>query len=88
MDNAADIARIAAALVQAVTEAKALVDAGNYGSGLANLLQHGRELHQLIGEELAVAGAAVSEHAVGLYDTMGERLKELEAVLRPDVQRH
>jgi hypothetical protein len=88
MDNAADIARIAAAQVQAVTEAKAMVDAGQFGQGLADLVQHGRELHQLIGEELAATGASVGEHAGGLYAAMTERLKELEGLLRLDVQQH
>jgi len=86
--NADEIARIAAALVSAMSEARVMADAGSFGPSLEKLLQHARKLHQLIGEELAVAGGAVGEHAGGLYTAMDDKLRELEALLRQDVQRH
>ena len=88
MDNAAEVTRISGALVSALQEARALADAGVYGSALADLVRHARELHALIGQELATAGAVAGEHARGLYSAMGERLNELELLLRPDVRRH
>ncbi len=80
--NAEEIARISGALVAALMEAKVMAEAGNFGVGLADLLQHARELHELIGEELTIAGDAVGEYAGGLYHAMGERLKDLEGLVR------
>ena len=68
--NAAELVRISAALIAAMSEARAMVERGNFGPDFADLVQHARELHELIGEELATAGAGVAEYAVGLYVAM------------------
>jgi hypothetical protein len=86
MPNAAEIARISAALVEAMAEASERVAAGDFGADLADLLQHAPDLHQMIGEELETVGSSVGEYAGGLYAGMGDKLKELEALMRQDPQ--
>jgi hypothetical protein len=77
--NTAELARISAALIAAMSEARTMVESGNLGPVFAELVQHARDLHQMIGEELSIAGSAVGEYAGGLYAAMSDRLAELTA---------
>jgi hypothetical protein len=48
-------ARISAAIVKAIAEAKVLVDAENIGPELHDVVQHARELHDLLREQVDAA---------------------------------
>ncbi len=63
-----------------------MVESGNFGLDFTELVQHARELHELIGEELAIAGTSVGEYAGGLYNAMGDKLHELELLVPQDAQ--
>lgn len=79
--DANELAQISGALLSALAEARAMADAGNYGAGFADLVQHARELYQLIADELAAAGDAGGEYARGLVGAMGDKLVELDTLL-------
>lgn len=82
--NAAELARISGAVLSAIGEARAMVEAGQFGPELADLVQHIRELHEIAVEELAQAGEAAGEYARGLAASLGAAIARLDAVLRPD----
>jgi hypothetical protein len=82
-DRADELARISKALVAAIGEAKARLDAQEvYDSDFADLVQHARELHTLMCEALLEAEPDVDERARGLADAIGNNLDQIESALR------
>jgi len=80
-------ARISAALVKAIVEAKLLADAGNVGPETRELVQHARELYYLLLEQLGAAGPYATEEVRGMASAMGNKLDELEALVTIEVDR-
>lgn len=74
-------ARISAALIKAIAEAKAMADAGDIGPEIRDLVRHARDLYDLLREQLVLAGPDADENARGMYDAMGNRLDDLEALM-------
>ena len=79
--DAGELVRISAALISAISDARAMADAGDFGPGFAELVRHARELYQLIADELAAAGDSGGEYARGLASAMGDNLADLDKLL-------
>lgn len=77
-----DLARISAALVDALAEARDFVERGEFGTPLREVLAFARDLAVLADETLA-ADPHAGEHARGLAMQMAERLAALEALVGP-----
>jgi hypothetical protein len=73
-------ARISAALVKAIAEAQALASDGDMGSDFRDIVQHARELYDLLLEQLIAAEPTLGERAQGMATAMGNKLFELEAL--------
>jgi hypothetical protein len=82
-----DGARISAALVKALAEGKTLADAGEIGPALRDLIQHARELCDLLLELLIATEPDSAEYVRGISDVMGNKLDELEALTTLEVDR-
>ena len=59
-------ARISSALLKAITEAKALADAGDVGPDVRDLVRHARDLYDLMLEQLIAAGPDAAEDVRGI----------------------
>ena len=77
----AELARISAALVKAMAEARVMHDANGIDENFRENLRHARELHDLLLEGLIEAEPAPPEYLRGLCDSMGNNLDELEKIL-------
>lgn len=77
-EAAAEIARISAALVAALAEAKALTDAGRFGAELTELVRHAREMGELLTEALNAHGDAVGEYARSVAASLTAAIANLE----------
>lgn len=75
------LANVSSALLGALHEAQDMVDAGERGEPLADVVRHARELHQIMAEELGGARRAIGEHAARSLVEMGERLRSLERMI-------
>ena len=78
--------RIAAALIKAIGEAQVLATEGEIGAEFRDIVQHTRELYDLLLEQLVIAEPHAIPYLRGMSEAMGYRLFELEALLegRPD----
>jgi hypothetical protein len=74
-------ARISAAIVKAIAEARVLVDAESLGHELYDVVQHAREMHDLLREEVAAAPPDVADRLRGICDAMGNNISRLEELL-------
>ena len=74
------VANVSSALLGALHEAQHMLDAGEVGEPLADVVRHARELHGIMVEELA-GPRAIAEHAGRSLAEMGERLGSLERLL-------
>ena len=79
--DAGAVARISAAIVKAIAEAKTLVDAGESGPELREVVVHARELHDLLLEQMLAAEPANAEYLRGLCDAIGNNVGALEQLL-------
>ena len=77
-----EVARISAALVEAIAEAQTLATDSKIGVEFRDLLRHAREMHDLMVEQLQDAEPSSIEYARGLADSIGNHLDELEATLK------
>jgi hypothetical protein len=75
------LANVSSALLGALHEAQGMVDAGERGEPLAEVVRHARELHEIMTEEMGNASRAVGKHAARAFTEMGERLRSLEQTL-------
>jgi hypothetical protein len=80
-----DGVRISAALIKAIGEAQVLAAAGDIGPEFRDIVQHVRELYDLLVEQLVIAEPP-NLYLQGMSQAMGNRLFELEALSegRPD----
>lgn len=69
------------AIKGAVREAQGLMQEGELGAPLRDVVRHARELHDVLVEELATGPRRVGEHADDALVEMGERLRTLEQYL-------
>ncbi|MEP6997372.1 MAG: hypothetical protein ABI900_06965 [Betaproteobacteria bacterium] len=77
-----ELASLATALIEALREAQAMAASGHAGAEFEELLQHARELIDIMHEHFAAAGQTAGEYAGGLLHEMRERLATLAAVMR------
>lgn len=77
------LAKVSSALVDAVGEAQKLVDARVKGQALLDVVRHARDLHEILVEELAREPGATDATEELMLREMDERLRSLEAELRP-----
>ena len=75
------LANVSSALLGALHEAQDMVDAGERGEPLADVVRHARELHEIITETIDGPAAAIGEHAARSLTEMGERLRSLERMV-------
>jgi len=74
------VANVSSALLGALHEAQEMLDAGEVGEPLADVVRHARELHEIMVEELA-SPRVIADHAGRSLIEMGERLRSLERLL-------
>ena len=79
--NPAELARISGAMLKALAEARALQAAGDSSDELRNLVQHARDMHDLLLENLIAAEPGTAQYARGLADSMANHLDEMERLL-------
>jgi hypothetical protein len=70
--------RVSAAIVKVIAEAKVLVDAESLGPELHDVVQHARELHDLLREQVEAAPPDVAERLRGICDAMGNHIGRLK----------
>jgi hypothetical protein len=75
------LANVSSALMGALHEAQDMVDAGERGPPLVDVVRHARELHEIMMEELGNRGRGVAEQAVRALAETGERLRSLERAI-------
>ena len=75
------LANVSSALLGALHEAQDMLDAGEVGKPLADVVRHARELHEIMVEELGNPITAITEHARRSLAEMGERLRSFERML-------
>ena len=75
------LADVSSALRGALHEAQDLVQAGNRGKPLADLIRHARELHGIMAEELAASNPTLAGQGSRALIEMGEQLQSLERAL-------
>jgi hypothetical protein len=74
------VANVSSALLGALHEAQEILDAGEVGEPLADVVRHARELHEIMVEELA-SPRVIADRAGRSLTEMGERLRSLERLL-------
>ena len=77
--------RISAALVKAIAEANAMVNAERFGPDLQDVISHARELHGLLLEQVNAAERGDIERLRAVCDAMGSNVGRLERLVGPDV---
>ena len=75
---------ISAALVKAIAEAKAMVDAERFGTDLQDVLKHARELHDLLLEQVDAADSDAIDRLRAVCDLMGDNVRRLEELVGPE----
>lgn len=76
------LADVSSAMLAAVSEAQALVEQGETGAPLAEVVRHARELHDILVDELAQDSEGPPVYADEVLVEMGRRLRTLEQYLR------
>lgn len=72
------LANVSSACMDALREAQEMVEAGDIGPDLADLVRHARELHDIMVEGLANSSRITGEYAGGVLLEFGERISALE----------
>lgn len=72
---------VSTAFLGALHEAQDMVDAGQFGEPLADVVRHARELHEIMLEEIGSARRVLGGQAGGLLLEMGDRLRSLERMI-------
>ncbi len=78
----AELARISAALVKRMAEARVLHDTTGVDEAFRENIREARELHDLLLKGLIEAEPGPTEYLRGLCDSMGNNLDELEGLVR------
>ena len=68
-------------MLKALAEARTLNAAGDSSDELRRLVQHAREMHDLLLENLIAAEPSTAQYARGLADSMANHLDELERLV-------
>jgi len=77
------VARAWVAFLQAIAETQELHERGAEGSVLADLLQHARELLEIIRDEIMLANGAMPKTAHDALNELQHRVAALETLLVP-----
>ena len=75
------LANVSSAMIDAMREAQGLVEEGELGAPLVEVIRHARELHDILVEELSFESRPMTEYAGGALVEMGDRLRTLEQYL-------
>jgi hypothetical protein len=75
------VTRVSSALLVALGTAKTLVELGDFGPELEDIVKHARELHAIMIEQLDVAPPTSVDSARDVANEMGVRLAKLERQL-------
>ena len=75
------LANVSSAMIDAMREAQDLVEEGELGAPLVEVIRHARELHDILVEELSFESRPMPEYAGGALMEMGDRLRTLEQYL-------
>jgi hypothetical protein len=78
---AEDLARMSAALIAAVAEAKVRIERGDFDDEFVELVRHAREMYAIMRETL-IADATAGAYARGLLEAIGNNLDSIEASMR------
>ena len=76
-----ELARISGAMLKVLAEARALHATGDTSDEQRRLIQHAREMHDLLLESLIAAEPSTAQYARGLADSMANHLDELERLI-------
>ena len=79
------LANVSSACMNALDEANALLESGETGTELADVVRHARELHDIMAEELANSRRVAGEYAGGVLLEFGDRIKELERQIKSNL---
>jgi len=74
------VATTANEIVKVIAEAEVMIEAGDIGHRLREIVGHARELHDIILEQLIVAEPDSIEWVRGLCDSLGNHIADLEKV--------
>jgi hypothetical protein len=74
------------ALLAALREAQDMIDTGERGERLEDVVRHARELHEIMAESVTDTRHALGEHAARALTDMGERLRALEREIAAPVR--
>ncbi|MEO8754927.1 MAG: hypothetical protein ABI624_19860 [Casimicrobiaceae bacterium] len=77
---------LATVLVAAIAEAKALIDAGEFGDELREVVRHAREMHELLREQVSAAPPGSGERFDTICDTLGANIAWLEELAQDDIR--
>jgi hypothetical protein len=75
------LANVSSACMDALREAQQMVEAGEVGPDLLDLVRHARELHDIMVEELADSSRVMGEYAGGVLLDFADRIGALERQL-------
>ena len=78
----AEIARISAALVDALREAHAMAQAGRFGADFSELVRHTREMSELLSEAIANAGDQVEDQVRTFAATLSATIERMELLVQ------
>ena len=81
--NPEELAKICGAMLQAMAEARTLMEAGDLGDQFRARLTLARDSYDRLLAHLISAEPSTAQYARGLADSMGNHLAELEAALAP-----
>jgi len=76
------LANVSSACMDALREAQDMVEAGETGAQLADVVRHARELLDIIAEELGDVSRDTGEYAAGVLLEFGDRISELERYIK------
>jgi hypothetical protein len=82
-DNCAmddELARIEAALLAAIAEAKVVLHDLGVGAQFSEIVRHAREMHDVLLETLVAIEPSVTERSRGLTESFGNAIDEFELV--------
>ena len=75
-----ELARIASGLLKAIAEANAMAKEFGIGPQFRELVQHAREMHELLIEALLADESLSTEYLHGLSESTGNAIEQLEAL--------
>jgi hypothetical protein len=80
-----ELERMSSTLLRAMSEAQAMIAADNIGPELADLLEHVREMHELMTQSVAEAGDEMDPRASQILILMGQSVRQLQEAVSGNV---